>query len=466
MIKYRGKEQAMKKHRIERVEPGSIAEELEIKAGDLVLQINGQDIEDVFDYEFLCKDENVDLLVETAEGEPVLYEIEKDEDEDLGLDFGEGLMDDYRSCRNKCVFCFIDQMPPGMRETLYFKDDDARLSFLQGNYVTLTNMSDKDIDRIIRYRLSPINISVHTMNPELRCRMLHNRFAGEALKKLDILAAHEITMNGQIVLCPGWNDGRELDYTIEKLSAYLPYMESVSVVPVGLTKYREGLTPLRLVSAEEAGQTIDLIESWQKKLYPQYGLHFVHASDEFYLLAGRELPEEDRYDGYLQLENGVGMLRLFTDQFREELRHHRASRRKKRKVSAACGMLPYPCLKGLLEELTEKFPGVEVGLYPIENRFFGESITVSGLVTGQDLMEQLKGKDLGEALYIPLTMLRAGEDVFLDNVHTGEIEETLGVPLIAVDGDGLSLVRAILQQAGNSGRSRLFRPYETGGKNE
>ncbi len=456
----------MKKHRIERILPGSIAEELEIRPGDLVLQINNQDIEDVFDYEFLCRDEQVNLLVETAEGEPVLYEIEKEEDEDLGLDFGEGLMDDYRSCRNKCIFCFIDQMPPGMRETLYFKDDDARLSFLQGNYVTLTNMSEKDIDRIIRYRLSPINISVHTMNPELRCTMLHNRFAGEALKKLDILAAHEITMNGQIVLCPGWNDGRELDYTIEKLSSYLPYMESVSVVPVGLTKYREGLTPLRLLTPEEAAATIDTIEAWQEKLFPQYGLHFVHASDEMYLLAGRALPEEDRYDGYLQLENGVGMMRLFINQFREEMAHHRPSKRKKRRLSLACGRLPYPCMQELLSELKERFPSVEVSLYPIKNCFFGETITVSGLVTGQDLIKQLKGKDLGEVLYIPISMLRSGEDVFLDDLHLSDVEEALGVPVAALECDGISLVRSILQQSGSPAGSRVFRAYELGGINE
>nr|MBQ6242692.1 DUF512 domain-containing protein [Lachnospiraceae bacterium] len=455
----------MKKHRISRVAPGSIGEELEIKAGDYILSIGGQEIEDVLDYEFLCREVEVDLLVETAEGEQILFEIEKDEDEDLGLSFEEGLMDEYRSCRNKCIFCFIDQMPPGMRETLYFKDDDARLSFLQGNYITLTNMSDHEFDRILNYHLSPINISVHTMNPELRCRMLHNRFAGDALKRLDTLYEHGITMNGQIVLCPGWNDGAELEYTIEQLSRYLPCMESVSVVPVGLTRFREGLTPLRLLTKEEAQQTVDIIEKWQQKLYPLHDLHFVHASDEIYLLAERSLPEEERYDGYLQLENGVGMMRLFIDQFREELAHHKASARKKRKVSIACGRLPAPSIAELLAELKEKFPGVEPMLYPIRNDFFGETITVSGLVTGGDLIAQLKGKDLGEAVYIPLTMLRAGEDVFLDDIHVSDVEEALGVPVIALDCDGISMVKSILKPGPGASRSRLFRAYEseTGG---
>lgn len=456
----------MKKHIITAVAPGSICEELEIKAGDFIISLSGQEIEDVLDYEFMCREEELELLIETAEGEQILFEIEKEEEEDLGLSFEDGLMDEYRSCRNKCIFCFIDQMPPGMRPTLYFKDDDARLSFLQGNYITLTNMSDHEFDRILRYHLSPINISVHTMNPDLRCRMLHNRFAGEALKRLDTLYENGIGMNGQIVLCPGYNDGPELEYTIEQLSRYLPHMESVSVVPVGLTKYREGLAPLRLLSKEEAAQTIDIIESWQRKLYPVYGLHFIHASDEIYLLAERPLPEEDRYDGYLQLENGVGMLRLFMDQFREELRHHKADARIKRRVSIASGTLPEPVLRQLLTELKEKFPGVDPLLYPIRNHFFGESITVSGLITGGDLINQLQGEDLGEAVYIPLTMLRAGEDVFLDDIHVREVEKALGTPVIALDCDGISMVKSLLRFGPGDKESRLFRAYEIGGTHE
>lgn len=299
------------RHRISQVKEGSIAWELEIEPGDELLSINGETVEDVFDYHYLVNDEELELLICKQNGEEWELEIEKDLEEDLGLEFENSLMDEYRSCRNHCVFCFIDQMPPGMRETLYFKDDDSRLSFLQGNYVTLTNMSDHDIDRIIRYHLAPINISFQTTNPKLRCEMLHNRFAGDIFPKVQRLYEAGIEMNGQIVLCKGLNDKAELERSISDLTKYLPHLKSVSVVPVGLSKYREGLYPLEPFTKEEAEQVIDTIEAWQKKLFPQYGLHFIHASDEWYLLAGRKLPEEARYDGYLQLENGVGMLKAF-----------------------------------------------------------------------------------------------------------------------------------------------------------
>lgn len=277
-------------HIIKLVKENSIAQEMEIEAGDELLAIDNTEIEDIFDYEFLIQDTYIEVLVRKKDGEEWLLEIDKEMGEDLGIEFENGLMDEYRHCQNKCIFCFIDQMPKGMRETLYFKDDDSRLSFLQGNYVTLTNMSDHDIDRIIRYHLSPINISFQTMNPQLRCKMLNNRFAGEALKKVDRLFEAGITMNGQIVLCKGINDGQELEYSIRELTKYLPCLESVSVVPVGLSKYREGLYPLEPFTAQDACQVIDQIEDWQRRLYPKYGLHFVHASDEWYLLAGLELP--------------------------------------------------------------------------------------------------------------------------------------------------------------------------------
>ncbi len=286
--------------------PGSIGEELELEPGDVLLTIDGEEIEDIFDYDYMTDSESFVMTVQKKNGEEWELEIESG-GEDLGLTFENGLMSEYRSCRNKCIFCFIDQMPPGMRETLYFKDDDSRLSFLQGNYITLTNMSDRDIDRIIRFHLSPINISVQTMNPELRCRMLNNRFAGEALKKIDRLYEAGTEMNGQIVLCKGVNDGEELRYTIERLAAYAPHMQSVSVVPVGLSKFRDGLYPLEPFTKEDACQVIDLVEEWQKKLYEKHKLHFIHASDEWYILAERELPEESRYDGYIQLENGVSL---------------------------------------------------------------------------------------------------------------------------------------------------------------
>ena len=297
-----------KEHIIYKVTPGSIAEEMEIEAGDVLVSVNGKEIEDVFDYHYVVNDEYLELLIRKADGEEWELEIEKEYNEDLGIEFENGLMDDYKSCTNKCIFCFIDQMPPGMRETLYFKDDDSRLSFLQGNYVTLTNMKDKDLDRIIQYHMGPINISVQTTNPELRCMMLHNRFAGDALKKIDKLYDAGIPMNGQIVLCKGVNDGAELERSISDLTKYLPYMESVSVVPVGLSKYRDGLYPLEPFTKEDAIEVIDMIEKWQKKCLEEYDLHFIHASDEWYMLAERPLPEEESYDGYIQLENGVGMM--------------------------------------------------------------------------------------------------------------------------------------------------------------
>ena len=297
-------------HKISRVLPESIAEELEIEPGDVLLAVNDQPIEDVFDYHYYTNEEYLTVLIRKPDGEEWELEIEKEFEEDLGIEFESSLMDEYRSCRNKCIFCFIDQMPPGMRKTLYFKDDDSRLSFLQGNYVTLTNMSDHDIDRIIRYHLGPINISFQTTNPKLRCKMLNNRFAGDVFPKIRRLADAGIEMNGQIVLCRGVNDKEELERSIRDMATYLPSLRSVSVVPVGLSKYRDGLYPLEPFDAASAAEVIDTIEAWQKKIYPVHGVHFIHASDEWYLLANRPLPEEERYDGYLQLENGVGMLRM------------------------------------------------------------------------------------------------------------------------------------------------------------
>lgn len=433
------------RHRISQVKEGSIAWELEVEPGDELLSINGETIEDVFDYHYLVNDEYLELLIRKPSGEEWELEIEKDLEEDLGLEFENSLMDEYRSCRNHCVFCFIDQMPPGMRETLYFKDDDSRLSFLQGNYVTLTNMSDHDIDRIIHYHLAPINISFQTTNPKLRCEMLHNRFAGEIFSKVQRLYEAGIEMNGQIVLCKGLNDKAELERSISDLSQYLPHLKSVSVVPVGLSKYREGLYPLEPFTKEEAGQVIDTIEAWQKKLFPQYGLHFIHASDEWYLLAGRELPQEARYDGYLQLENGVGMLRLLKEEITKELEKHSGDHRQRR-VSFATGRLAYPYIKKYAEQIQEKYPNVEILGYEIHNEFFGELITVSGLLTGQDILTQLSEKDLGECLLLPCNLLRSGEDIFLDDIQVKTLEETFRVPVRIVEEDGRDFVTAFLEE--------------------
>ncbi len=437
----------MKKHEhiVKNVEAGSIAEELGIEPGDRLLAIDGQEIEDIFDYQFYEESEELLLLIEKADGEQWELEIEKDADESLGISFGEGLMDEYRSCRNRCIFCFIDQMPPGMRDTLYFKDDDSRLSFLQGNYITLTNMSDHDVERIVRYRLEPINISFHTTNPELRCRMLHNRFAGDALKKVDILYQGGIEMNGQIVLCRGVNDGEELERTIRDLTKYLPLLKSVSVVPVGLTRFREGLYPLEPFTREEAREVLRVIHRWQKKIYEEYGIHFIHAGDEWYLLAEEEVPEEERYDGYLQLENGVGMLRLLFNEFEEGMERLGDGDRSG-EISAATGKLAYPYIRRMADRIQERYPGVKVHVYCIRNDFFGERITVSGLITGQDIIAQLKGKELGSRLLLPCNMLKADEDVFLDDITVKEVSDALQVPVDIVKSSGQDLIDAILGQ--------------------
>ncbi len=432
-----------KGHLIKSVKKGSIAEEMEIEAGDVLLEINGEEMEDVFDYHYAINDEYIEMLVKKPDGEEWLLEIDKELDEDLGIEFENGLMDNYKSCTNKCIFCFIDQMPKGMRETLYFKDDDSRLSFLQGNYITLTNMSDKDIDRIIKYHLCPINISVQTTNPKLRCKMLNNRFAGEALKKLDRLSEACIEMNGQVVLCKGVNDGEELRHTIEDLSKYLPHMRSVSVVPAGLTKYREGLYPLEMFSSEEAGEVIDMIESYQKGFYERYGLHFIHASDEWYINAGRDFPEEERYDGYIQLENGVGMMRLLKDEFLEAIKETKSDDRKHH-ISLATGYLAYNLIKELADMTMEKFPNIKIDVYKIRNDFFGETITVSGLITGQDIIAQLKGRNLGEVLLLPNNILRSGEDIFLDDMYLTEVEKALQVPVNIVKSSGKDLLLSFI----------------------
>lgn len=432
-----------KEHVICGVEPGSIAEEMEIEPGDVLLAINDTQMEDVFDYHYLCNDEYIVVLIRKKDGEEWELEIEKEYNEDLGIVFENGLMDEYRSCSNKCMFCFIDQMPKGMRDTLYFKDDDSRLSFLQGNYITLTNMKQKDLDRIIRYHLEPINVSVHTMDPKLRCKMLNNRFAGEALSKLDALNRGGVMMNGQIVLCKGVNDGAQLEYTIGKLTEYIPNMQSLSVVPVGLTRYREGLYPLEPFEKKDAIEVLGIIHRWQQYCMERYGIHFVQGGDEWYLLAEMEMPPEENYDGYLQLENGVGMMRLLENEFMRELCTLKGDGRG-RKVSIATGLLAAPLLTRLGERLSAKFPGIHVQVIPIRNDFFGEQITVAGLLTGQDVLAQLKGRELGDVLLLSNAMLRSGEEVFLDDMTVEELKNSLQVPVDIVKSSGQDLIRAIL----------------------
>ena len=453
-----------KKHIISQVQEGSIAMELEIEKGDTLISVNGQPVEDIFDYRYLMNEEYVVLEIQKADGEIWELEVEKEYEEDLGIEFENGLMDDYRSCSNHCIFCFIDQMPPGMRDTLYFKDDDSRLSFLQGNYVTLTNMSDHDIERIIRYHLEPINISFQTMNPELRCKMLHNRFAGQALEKVKKLYDAGITMNGQIVLCKGVNDGLELENSIRQLSEYAPVLQSVSVVPVGLTRFRKGLYPLELFSQEDAKEVLSIIHSWQQKMVEKHGIHFIHASDEWYILAGEELPEEDTYDGYLQLENGVGMLRLLGDEVQEALERRQADQRKLR-ITSATGALAAPFIKKYIDRIRVKFPGVLAEVVTIRNEFFGENITVSGLITGRDLMAQLSGKELGDKLLIPCNMLKNDEDVFLDDITLEEVSQKLNVEIVVVDESGEDFVSAVLDPPEHKKQKRRQMYEQTGSSN-
>lgn len=439
-------------HVIKKVDEGSIAWEMEIEPGDILLKINDEEIEDIFDYQFMIQEEYIEVLVQKPNGEEWLLEIDKDEQEDLGIEFENGLMDDYRSCHNKCIFCFIDQMPKGMRETLYFKDDDSRLSFLQGNYVTLTNMSEHDVNRIIKYHLGPINISFQTMNPELRCMMLHNRFAGDALKKVDLFYEAGIEMNGQIVLCKGINDGKELDFSIRELTKYYPCLQSVSVVPVGLSKYREGLYPLEPFTKEDAKEVIGLIKKWQDYMYEKYGMHFIHASDEWYLLAEEELPSEERYDGYLQLENGVGMLTLLKDEFKEAMQtavHQKKLYRdlsdgKTRRLTLATGKLAYRTICDLAAQMMKAFEWLDLNVVAIRNDFFGERITVSGLLTGQDLIAQLKDLPLGDKLLLPQNVLRSGENYFLDDITVPQLEDALQVRVDIVKSSGQDFVETVL----------------------
>ncbi len=478
----------MAEHIIKEVADNSIADKLDICAGDVLISLNGEEIEDIFDYQYQCENDSVDMEIKKSDGSVITHHIKKDEDEDIGLVFEAGLMDDYRHCSNKCVFCFIDQNPPGMRETIYFKDDDARLSFLQGNYITLTNMSDHDVDRIIKYRLQPVNISFHTMNPNLRCKMLNNRFAGDALKKVDRLFEAGLRMNGQIVLCKGINDREELEYSLEQLYKYVPLLESLSVVPVGLSDHRDGLFHLEPFDKDDAIDVIGRISRWQQKAYAEHGTHFVHASDEWYINAGVDLPEEENYDGYLQIENGVGMLRSVLTEFNDaldivkeggDLRDYLesgpsaissgqsgflgrikglfGSGRDKREVApermtVITGRLACEYIRRMADSVSSVFPQKDINVMPITNRFFGEKITVTGLLTGQDIVAQCKaymenGGNLGTRLLLQENTLRSGTDVLLDDMTVGDIESALQVKVDIVKSSGYDVLECMLYGA-------------------
>lgn len=405
-----------------------------IKRGDTVYSINGVQINDYLDY--MYQSSSSVLTVDLGEKEVF---IDNPDYEPLGIEFESLLIDKPMSCRNKCIFCFIDQLPKNMRDSCYFKDDDYRLSFLQGNYVTLTNLDDSELDRIIEYNIPRINISVHTTNPELRMRMLNNRFAGRINEQIKKLSESGLSMNCQIVLCRGINDGKELVKTIEDLYKYADSIESVSVVPVGLSDFREGLFPLEPFDKESAKEVINLCEELQKKYYEERGIYFVYLADEFYITAGLSLPEYDEYDGFPQIENGVGLCACLKFEFNEALMQKDSLQVKKRK-SIATGELSYEFIK----ELTDKLKSDKINVYPIKNDFFGHKITVSGLIVGRDLINQLKGKNLGEELIITKFMLRHDEDVFLDNMTVSDVEKELNVKVKAVDNDGFELLDALI----------------------
>ena len=408
-----------------------------VRKGDMLISVNGHGIRDVLDYMFYSAEQEV-VLVLKRQDKHIVLKIVKSEYDDLGMEFQSFLMDNKQSCTNKCVFCFIDQMPPGMRETLYFKDDDARLSFLQGNYVTLTNMKDEDIDRIIDMHLN-VNISVHTTNPELRCKMMNNRFAGEKLKYLKRLADADIGMNCQIVLCPGLNDGEELKRSLDDLGQLAPAVKSVAVVPVGLTKFREGLYPLKLFDKDGAAETIRLIEEYQQKFLKDFGTRLVFPADEFYLTAGLPIPDNDYYEDYPQYENGVGMLRSLEDEFSRRMRKIDVMPHKLRNVSIATGAAAYEFISELARSAEEKYPGLNCRVYKIINNFFGDTITVTGLLTGQDLAEQLLGKKLGGTLLLSESMVMRGSDIFLDDMTVPQLEQKLNVKIRLTPQDGAML---------------------------
>ena len=431
---------------ISKVYKDSIADELGIEVGDLLISINGEPIHDIIEYRFLLSDEYLEVEIQKQNREVYIYEIEKDYDDDLGIEFTNPIIDKAKSCRNKCVFCFIDQLPKGMRETLYFKDDDSRLSFLQGNFVTLTNMSEEDINNIIKYRISPINISVHTTNPELRKTMIKNKFAGNLYSIMERLAEAQIQMNCQIVLCPGYNDKEELERTVSDLTKLYPYVNSAAAVPVGITKHREHLPNLEIFNEKTAGETIDQVDKLQKKYLKELGTRFIFLSDEFYIMANRKLLDYDEYEGFIQFENGVGMISKFEREIKDYLENLSEDHKSKiKKVSIATGHSAYEFMCEMAKCIMEKCPNVQIDVYKIINNFFGDTITVSGLVTATDIIDQLKDKNLGETLYIPRSMLKADEEIFLDNITLENLSDIMGLEVVPCLNEGKDFIDKILK---------------------
>jgi len=424
------------------VTTGSHADKAGIKKGETLLSINSNEIVDVLDYRFYQVNRKLTLEVADEDKNVRTIEMTKGEYEEIGLEFETYLMDKQHSCRNKCIFCFIDQLPKGMRESLYFKDDDSRLSFLFGNYITLTNITEHEIDRIIKMHISPINVSVHTTNPELRCKMMNNRFAGDTLKYLKRFADAGITLNCQIVSCPGINDGDELVRTLTDLENLGVNM--TAIVPVGLTRYRENLYPLVPYNKETAGQTIDIIEKMGDECVKKHGRRIFFPGDEFYLLAEREIPSPEFYEDFSALEDGIGMIAYLTDDVGWKLEELDADESLCHKVTIACGEGVFPYMKRIMSMINEKFPNITINTRAIKNNFFGGGVNVSGLVTGGDLIDQLRDDDLGDRLLIPSSMLRFENDLFLDDVSTDDVERELGVTLVPVNNNGNDLVEAVI----------------------
>ncbi len=433
--------------KITQVNKNSYAEKAGIKVGDLLISVCGNVIADVLDYRFYIMEKHITVEV-CRNGEKLLFEIKKkDEYEDIGLEFETYLMDKKHSCKNKCVFCFIDQNPKGMRESIYFKDDDSRLSFFFGNYVTLTNLTDEEVDRIIKMRISPVNISVHTTNPELRVKMMKNPNAGTSLKYLEKFRNGEIMMNCQIVLCKGMNDGTELEKTLADLSAFYPYVESIAVVPAGLTAYRKGLCPLEAFQKNDSKEVINIINEQGRKNLEKIGVRLVYASDEWYLNANLPIPEYEYYEEYPQIENGVGMIRSMEDEVAdelEELSEEEFTLSRKRNVSIVTGEAAFDFIKRSAEKVCLQYPLLTCNVYKAKNNFFGGSVTVAGLLTGTDMLAALENKELGEELFIPECTLRYEKDLFLDDMSIGELSEKLGVIVTPSENDGHTFVRNLL----------------------
>lgn len=429
--------------KISGVKKHSPADKCGIKAGDVLVSINRNEIEDVLDFRFYMTEKNLRLLVE-RKGEKFEVTLKKaDEYDETGMEFDSYLMDRQHSCKNKCIFCFIDQMPKGLRPSLYFKDDDSRLSFLFGNYITLTNLTEHEIQRIINMHISPVNISVHTTNPELRCRMMNNRFAGQALEAMYRFAKAGIKLNTQLVLCPGFNDGKELEKTLEDLGSLYPSVQSICAVPVGLTKFRDGLESLVPFNRHTASKVVDTMEKFGREFKKKYGTRLCYPSDEFYLTAQRDIPDSSFYEEFLQIENGVGMWASTRDDFLSAL-NDAAPDNKKRRFSVATASLAAPLMEFLMKKAQEKFPGLDYKIYTIRNDFFGETITVAGLLTGRDIIVQLKGKDLKGHLLLPASVLRNEADLFLDDTKPDDLERAVGVPVSYVSSDGYELFDSII----------------------